>query len=143
MTDASAQAGPLFRPLISSVRLAPDRASIEVTLELGDRIAVGRAPVVDGDTLTAAGRATTAAVNQMTPPGIVVTLSWCRQVPGADAHRTVVNSSVRLSSSHSRSAGDRGEELLGAVFVRTDPQVAAVRATLDGLTRRVAQLVAE
>ena len=32
----------------------------------------------------------------------------------------------------------RDDELLGAAFVRSDPQVAAVRATLDGLTRRLA-----
>lgn len=59
-------------------------------------------------------------------------MDWAKRIE-RDGEPDVINSAVTLTvagESHS-------ENLLGAAYVRHDPEVAAVRATLDGLTRRL------
>lgn len=128
-----------FRPLITVVRRAPDDSEVEVTLDLDGWIADGVARVEDGQVTAAAARATCTAVNQLLPDGVEVDLATAEQVEGAGLDHPVVLVGVRLLLE-----GDRvGGELLGAAYVRGDPQVATVRATLDGLTRRLTRFLQE
>lgn len=130
---------PTFRPVISVVRRAPDDTVMEVTLDLDGWIADGTAEVEEGDLLTAAGAAACEAVSSLLPEGVEVRLESVQLMSGAQWSRDVVMASVSLHVE-----GERvGEELIGAAFVRTDHQVAAVRATLDGLTRRLSRFLEE
>lgn len=125
-----------FRPLITVVRPSGDGRSVEVTLDLDGWIADASAPVEEGRALAAACRATCAAVTQLVPDGVVVSFAACELLEGEPWGGGMVLASVVLRH------GDRPEEaLLGAAWVRSDPQVAAVRATLDGLTRRLGAVV--
>lgn len=124
-----------FRPIITVVRRAPDESELEVTLDLDGWIADGVAMVgPGGNAIEAACRATCLAVNGFLPAGVEVVFGQAQHLQGDRWAREIVFSTVVL-----RDGGDeRDDELLGAAFVRSDPQVAAVRATLDGLARRLA-----
>jgi hypothetical protein len=122
---------PTFRPLITIIRLTPDRSSVEVALDMDGRMATGFGDIVDDDSLTAACVGTIAAVQSLLPEHLTLELEWCHKIQGGD-DQTVINSAVAL---HVRD--DRTEHLIGAAYVRHDADVAAVRATLDGLTRRL------
>lgn len=111
-----------------------EEKGLEVTLDLGGWIADGVAIVEGEDAVEAACRATCTAVNGFLPPGVEVVFGSAQHLRGEEWAREMVFVTVLLRD------GDDGrdDELLGAAFVRSDPQVAAVRATLDGLTRRLA-----
>ncbi|CAN5383949.1 hypothetical protein BH23ACT9_BH23ACT9_05120 [soil metagenome] len=123
---------PTFRPLITIIRLTPDRSLVEVALDLDGRLATGFADIVDDNSLLAACKGTVAAAQGLLPEHMVLTMDWAKRIE-RDGEPDVINSAVTLTvagESHS-------ENLLGAAYVRHDPEVAAVRATLDGLTRRL------
>lgn len=124
-----------FRPIITVVRRAPDESELEVTLDLDGWIADGVAVVgSEGGAIEAACRATCAAVNGFLPAGVEVVFGQAQHLQGDRWAREIVFSTVVLRDGDD----ERHDELLGAAFVRSDPQVAAVRATLDGLARRLA-----
>lgn len=125
-----------FRPLITIVRVTPDERQVEVTLDMDGRLSTGRADVDDRGSLSTAGVATCSAVEQMMPPGVGLTLAWSRHLEAEEGRRALLLASVVVVA-----PSGEPEELLGAAFVRNDLHVAAVRATLDGLTRRLARFV--
>ncbi len=123
---------PTFRPLITIIRMTPDRSSVEVALDMDGRMATGFGEIQDDDSMRAACLGTIAAVQGLLPPALQLALEWYQVVErGEDA--AVVNSAVALDVEGAK----RTEHLIGAAYVRHDPDVAAVRATLDGLTRRL------
>ena len=125
-----------FRPIITVVRRAPDESELEVTLDLDGWIADGVSVVAPGGSaIEAACRATCQAVNGFLPAGIEVVFGQAQHLQGDRWAREIVFSTVVLRDGDD---DQRHDELLGAAFVRSDPQVAAVRATLDGLSRRLA-----
>lgn len=124
---------PTFRPLIAVVRPSADESSVEVTLDQEGWIADASAPVEGGDLMTAACRATCAAVNSMMPRFVHIEFIAAEHVTSQAFGRELVIASVNVMDD-----GRLVDELLGAAYVRTDLQVAAARATLDGLTRRLA-----
>ena len=128
----------VFRPLISVVRVSPEQEIIEVTLDLEGWIADGTAVATSGESpLWTAGRATCEAVSRMLPEGTEVSVEWLEYLPSsAQRPDGVVLSVTRVHGE------DEDDRLIGAAFVRSNVQVAAVRATLDGLTRRLALIVA-
>ncbi|WP_341253557.1 hypothetical protein [Euzebya pacifica] len=129
--------GPVFRPVISVVRPAPDGRSIEVTLDLDGWIADAVADVEDDDLLGAACRATCVAVAQFLPGSVQVEIAFVQHLHEQGEGPEVVLVGVELVD-----AGPDGpEELLGVCRVRHDRQVAAVRATLDALGRRLSPYV--
>ncbi|WP_108664264.1 hypothetical protein [Euzebya rosea] len=130
--------GPVFRPVISVVRPAPDGRSIEVTLDLDGWIADAVAEVDDDDgLLVAACRATCVAVAQFLPGSVHVEIAFVQHLQEQGDGPEVVLVGVELID-----AGPDGpEELLGVCRVRHDLQVAAVRATLDALGRRLSPYV--
>lgn len=123
-----------FRPLIAVVRRSPDEAILEVTLDHDGWVVDGLAEVADGDLTDAAGRATCMAVNALLTSRAEVRLERIAHLPSSSVTKEVVLAAVRLVLDGEPAA----EQLLGAAFVRHDVQVAAVRATLDALTRRLA-----
>ena len=123
---------PTFRPLITIIRLTPDRSSVEVALDLDGRQAVGFGDIVGDDSLRAACEGTVAAVQSLLPAHLELALAWF-ELRRRDEGQDVINSAVSLQVS----GRAQPEELLGAAYVRGDVEVAAVRATLDGLTRRL------
>ena len=123
---------PTFRPLITIIRLTPDRSSVEVALDLDGRLATGFGDIIDDDSLSAACRGTIAAVQGLLPDHLELSLEWCSRVD-RDQESDVINAAVSLTTQGS----SKVEHLIGAAYVRHDPDVAAVRATLDGLTRRL------
>ncbi|WP_370327161.1 hypothetical protein [Euzebya sp.] len=120
-----------FRPLVTVVRVWPDLDAVEVVLEDGGRSATGEVAVEGDDLLAAAGRATCSAVSQLLVLGTEVTLRWVEEHPDTPVRRALINVGVDVTT------GEDAEELLGSAFVRNDPQVAAVRAVLHALARRV------
>ncbi|HUG86053.1 MAG TPA: hypothetical protein VMM13_15930 [Euzebya sp.] len=125
---------PTFRPLITIIRLTPDRSFVEVSLDMDGRLATGFGDIVEDDSMAAACRGTIDAVQRLLPPALKLELDWCHRV--ALGHQDdVINSAVTLTTNADRS---HQEHLIGAAYVRHDPDIAAVRATLDGLTRRLA-----
>lgn len=123
---------PTFRPLITIIRLTPDRSSVEVALDMDGRLATGFGDVTDDDTMRAACLGTISAVQGLLPATLNLTLDWYHVVERGE-EPSVVNSAVSLQVDGAR----RPEQLIGAAYVRHDLEVAAVRATLDGLTRRL------
>lgn len=123
-----------FRPLISVIRVTPDRQSVEVNLDLDGREANGFGEVVGGDTVTAACEAACAAVRRLLPEQVEVRLRWAERFDRRDEDMAVITSAVEFTTPDAR----RPQVLLGAAVVHGDEEVAAVRATLDGLTRRLA-----
>lgn len=123
---------PTFRPIISVIRVTPDRSSVEVALDLDGRQATGYAEIADDDSTRAACLGTIAAVQGLLPESLQLSLEWV-DVIDRDADTALVNAAVRLRTT----GGADDEVLLGAALVRGDADVAAVRATLDGLTRRL------
>lgn len=128
---------PLFRPVITVVRPSPDASVIEVTLDMNGWIADGVAEVTDEDLLLAACEATCDAVNRFLPEGTTVSITFARHLDGPEVPRPVVLTSVVFDDG----GAPPEEELLGAAWVRSDLQVAGVRATLDGLSRRLSPFV--
>lgn len=124
---------PTFRPLITIIRMTPDRSSVEVVLDLDGRTATGVGTIAIDDILTAACQGTVTAVQSLLPGHMQLQLDWCERVVRGEGAPDVINSAVTLSVEGS----SRPEHLIGAAFVRHDVEVAAVRATLDGLTRRL------
>lgn len=125
---------PTFRPLITIIRLTPDRSFVEVSLDMDGRLATGCGDIVDDDSLAAACRGTVDAVQGLLPSALHIELDWCHRLHRG-AGNDVVNSGVTLTTDEEQT---RQEHLIGAAYVHHDPDVAAVRATLDGLTRRLA-----
>lgn len=125
---------PTFRPLITIIRLTPDRSMVEVSLDFEGRVANGCGDIVGDDSMRAACWGTVDAVQRLLPPALDIELEWCQRVERA-GEPDVINSAVRLVTDGSP---PQTEHLIGAAFVRHDADVAAVRATLDGLTRRLA-----
>ena len=125
---------PTFRPLITIIRLTPDRSLVEVSLDLEGRMATGYGEIVDNDSLVAACRGTIHAVQGLLPGYMRIQLDWCQRLDRPDPEPDVINSAVTLTVEGEL----RPEHLIGAAFVRHDADVAAVRATLDGLSRRLA-----
>lgn len=123
-----------FRPLISVIRVTPDRSTVEVNLDMDGREATGFGDVEDGDTVTAACEAACAAVRRLLPDNTLLRLIWAERLPRQEVDMAVINSAVEFAPAGSR----RPQVLLGAAVVHGDDEVAAVRATLDGLTRRLA-----
>jgi hypothetical protein len=123
---------PTFRPLITIIRLTPDRSSVEVALDMDGRLATGFGTITDDDSMGAACRGTIAAVQGLLPDQLSLELEWYQMVDRGD-EAAVVNSAVSLRVE----GNSRVEHLIGAAYVRHDVDVAAVRATLDGLTRRL------
>jgi hypothetical protein len=132
MGDTGVVLEPTFRPLITVIRITPDRSTVEVALDLDGRVATGFADVEDDDSTTAACRGTIAAVQTLLPDHLQLELEWCQKSDRPDGTSTITSAVVLHVH-----GGARTEHLLGAAFVRHDPDVAAVRATLDGLTRRL------
>lgn len=133
MTDS------VFRPIITIVRKRADDTRIEVTLDDEGRLASGEAEVTGDDELAAAAEAACSAVTTVAPSGAVVTLAWVVEhaaVPELD-RAGYVTTAVTVTDQ------ERTERLLGTAFVRTDPLVASVRAVLDALPRRLAQVIAQ
>ncbi|MEE8599575.1 hypothetical protein [Euzebya tangerina] len=133
MTDS------VFRPIITIVRKRMDDTLIEVTLDDEGRLASGEAQVTDDDELAAAAEAACAAVTTMAPSGATVSLAWVVEhaaVPELD-RSGYVTAAVTVTDQL------RTERLLGTAFVRTDALVASVRAVLDALPRRLAQVIAQ
>lgn len=128
---------PTFRPLITVIRVTPDNSCVEVTLEMEARVSTGFGDVRDDDLLRAAGEGTCAAVRKLTDDH-VIELDWIRRfTPEGDVDGpAVVNSAVTL-----RRPGGATETLLGAAIQHHDLAVAGVRATMDGLTRRLGFLL--
>jgi hypothetical protein len=124
---------PTFRPLITIIRLTPDRTVVEVSLDLDGRLATGFGDIVDDDSLSAACSASVIAVQSLLPASLTLSFDWCQLIARGD-DAAIVNSAVSLDVA----GASRTEHLIGAAYVRHDPDVAAVRATLDGLTRRLA-----
>jgi hypothetical protein len=123
---------PTFRPVITVIRITPDRVTVQVSLDLEGRMASGVGEVAGTDTVTAACTGTVAAVQRLLPAHMRVAHEWAQVVDGPDGQQ-VVNAATRLDVDGT----ERTEHLLGAAYVRHDVDVAAVRATLDGLTRRL------
>ncbi len=123
---------PTFRPLITIIRLTPDRSLVEVALDMDGRLATGYGTIEEDDSMEAACRGTIAAVQNLLPAQLELELEWYQLIERGD-ESSVVNAGVSLSTAGS----DRKEHLIGAAYVRHDLEVAAVRATLDGLTRRL------
>lgn len=123
---------PTFRPLITVIRLTPDRSSVEVVLDLEGRSVTGFGQIVDDDSMRAACEGTIAAVQTLLPDHMRLELEWYQQLDRGD-EPDVINSAVMLHADGLSEA----EHLVGAVYVRHDPDVAAVRATLDGMKRRL------
>lgn len=134
MGDDQVVLEPTFRPLITILRLTPDRSFVEVSLDMDGRLATGCGDIVDDDSLAAACRGTVDAVQRLLPSVLHIELDWCHRLALGEQD-DVINSAVTLTTD-----GDppQQEHLIGAAYVRHDPEVAAVRATLDGLTRRLA-----
>lgn len=127
-----------FRPIISVIRLTPDNSLVEVTLEMDERLSTGVGDITDEDVVAAAGQATCVAVGKLLPQGHQVTLQWARRfAPDEEGGQAVINCAVHYSSP----ARPDGETLLGAALIHHDQSVAAVRATLNGLTRRLGPLL--
>lgn len=123
---------PTFRPLITVIRLTPDRSSVEVVLDLEGRKVTGVGHIRDDDSMRAACEGTIAAVLTLLPDHMRLELEWYHLLDRGD-QPDVVNSAVVLSAG----ADHKPEHLVGAAYVRHDPDVAAVRATLDGMKRRL------
>jgi hypothetical protein len=121
----------LFRPLVTIVRARPDQTLVEVSLDDQGRHTAARIEVVDDDILLAAGQATCKAIARMLPPQARLRLSWIEAHPSSEERRGYITASVIVGDISTE------EELLGAAFIRTEPQVAAVRAVLDALPRRM------
>lgn len=127
---------PTFRPIISIIRITPDRSCVEVSLELEGRVVSGFADIHGADAISAAAEATCAAVCKLLPEGYDVALAWAntfKQSEDATEPVAVVNVAVGLTWPDRANV----EPLLGAALVHGDTEVATVRATLDGLTRRL------
>lgn len=125
--------GAAFRPLLTVVRIAPDESDVTVALDQDGLYTEGSAAVGEGGLLLAAAAATCAAVNLLLPPRVEVGVAWIDQRDAEADRPGLVNACVRIDD------GERGEDLLGSAFVRTDAQVAVVRAVLDAMPRRVAR----
>lgn len=123
---------PTFRPLITIIRLTPDRSLVEVSLEMEGRLVTGFGEILEDDSLAGACRGAIDAVHTLLPPHMRLELDWCQRLVRDDGP-DVINSAVTLTV-----GTDQQEHLIGAAYVRHDADVAAVRATLDGLTRRLA-----
>ena len=131
---------PTFRPIISVIRVTPDRSCVEVNLDMEGLVASGFGNVIGDDTMRAAGVATCEAVDRLLPDGYELSLAWVELFKRTDdtgEGHAVINVAVEL-----RTLGRaHPETLLGAALVHHDVEVAAVRATLDGLTRRLAPAI--
>ena len=125
--------GPVFRPVITAVRPAPDASSVQVTLDLDGWIADAVEDVTDGDLLGAACRATCSAVAQFLPGSVGVEVAFAQHLQDQE----VVLVGVEMTDS----GPDGPEQLLGVCRIRHDLPVAAVRATLDALGRRLSPYV--
>lgn len=126
---------PTFRPIINVVRVTPDASCVEVVLDHDGRVASGFGDVTGVDMLTAAALGTCEAVDRLVPDGFAVTLQWVRLLEVPDVplgQSSVVTSAVGVQRA------DGADLLVGSALVHHDPVVAAVRATLDGMTRRLA-----
>lgn len=128
---------PTFRPIISVIRMTPDESVVEVTLDLSGHLSNGFGDIVDGDVITAAARATCAAVGRLIPEAGELSLVWAHRFEHSDddgSQSSIINCAVAYHP-----VGRQKEEvLMGAAMVHHDEAVATVRATLDGLTRRLA-----
>ena len=156
-----------FRPLIADVHVATAQHEVLVTLDLEGWVTTGAAPLPPGDPLPsdgplpsadagspegagssqddgssgaavteAAARATLGALRDLVPDGVRLALVGVEEVPRRGEVPRSVLAAVRLTAQDGHD-----ELLLGAVVVRAAAAVAAVRATLDALNRRLGQLV--
>lgn len=116
------------RPILTSVS---GHDTVRVVLEYGDRQGVGECDVTGGERQVAAATATLRALDALTPATVELQLGWCEVVePGAGRpSAVVVQATVTVSGVPT--------QLAGAALVHHDAQVAAVRAALDALNRRL------
>lgn len=125
---ASHDAGEGHRPLLASV---DGRDTVRVVLEHRGREHVGESTArTESDLAAASARATLAALDSLTPAAVHFRLDWCGMVEPAGLPRAVVVfATVSVA----------GVPMLqtGSALGRTDVQLAAVRATLDSMNRRL------
>lgn len=123
---------PGSRPVLGSVS---GEDIVEVRLEHGGRQVIGECAVTDTiDLGTASATATLRALDALTPEGVVFRLDWCGVVAPNDevSPAVVVLASLILDGAPLPQAG--------AAIIHHDKQVAAVRAALDAMNRRLEML---
>lgn len=126
-----------FRPLIADIHVAAVQHAVLVTLDLEGWVTSGSAPLHDdADVAWAAATATLAALGELVPEGIDLELLGVEARVEAGGVPAAVLAAVRCTT-----ADGHEDLLLGAVVIRAEASVAAVRATLDALNRRLGQLV--
>jgi hypothetical protein len=115
-------------------------ADVEVTLSWGKDWSSGNysGPLTEHGLIHAAAAATLDALHGLLPPTVRFELRWVGLVTAEDpGSHEIINVLVSLDAG-------RGEEIyIGATLTRNDPRVAAVRATLDGINRRLMLLLTE
>jgi hypothetical protein len=126
-----------FRPAIRRMHIISSglQVAAEVTLSMGDKVAMGRAEgtATQSGVQRAVASATLRSVEELLSGKARFELDMVELTPtGRD--RAVVVAVTMLSAGGS-------EKLTGAAGVREDVRQAAIRATLDALNRRVENLV--
>jgi hypothetical protein len=135
--DDEDQDADRFRPAIRRMHIISSglQVAAEVTLSVGDKVALGRAEGTATQTgvQRAVASATLHAVEELLDGKARFELDLVELTPnGRD--RAVIVALTMLSSGGS-------EKLTGAAGVREDVRQAAIRATLDALNRRVEHMV--
>lgn len=115
---------------------------VEVALSWGKDWSSGQyaGPKADDGLVKAAAAATLDALHGLLPAGVLFELRWVGLVMAdvPESHE-IVNVLVSLTTPESTEE----EVFVGATLARNDARVAAVRATLDGINRRLMLLVTE
>lgn len=111
---------------------------VDVTLAWGKDWSSGHyaGPKTANGLVQAAAAATLDALHGLLPPNVDFELRWVGLVMAddPDSHE-IVNVLVSLDDGKGKGKGD--EVYIGAALARNDARVAAVRATLDGINRRL------
>jgi hypothetical protein len=135
-TDPGRDPRPIFAGM--TVDRGDLDAAVEVALEYGARRLTGRAEglATRHAALRTAAAAALAAVRELVPADTRLQLEWLEVVDPTNPGRPAV---VQAAVTWLTRTGE--ETYLGSAFVRNDLRVAAVRATLDAINRRLARLL--